>query len=218
MPSRPASLNLDIQDEERDIGDALLSSGSIPSSSRTFVGFQSGRTPRTTGLTPAHASSPNVSTRRTPSPDKTRPQGLRISGPSLPASLSRSTSLPRRVSERSTADISEIEREHDPQPGFSQLTVLPMGLDSAAVNRVQRWITGIALGMYSRLLLFVSAHRFDQVDFDIDQGPVVCAVYPSMALTASDVSNMYGYFSFTSNVDAAVLIQSLFVFSRFSSV
>lgn len=150
MPSRPTSLNLDIQDEERDIGDALLSSGSIPSSSRTFVGFQSGKTPRTTGLTPAHASSPNVSTRRTPSPDMTRPQGLKISGPSLPASLSRSISLPRRVSERSTADISEIEHGHDPQPGFSKLNVLPIGLDSAAVNRVQRWVTGIALGKYSR--------------------------------------------------------------------
>ncbi|KAF9500004.1 hypothetical protein BDN71DRAFT_1257282 [Pleurotus eryngii] len=173
MPSRPASLNLDIQDEERDIGDALLSSGSILSSNRTFVGFQSGRTPRTTGLTPAHASSPNVSTRRTPSPDMPCPQGLKISGSSLPASLSRSTSLPRRVSERSTADISDIEHEHDPQPGFSKLNVLPIGLDSAAVSRVQRWITGIAL-----------------VEFDIDLGPVLCAVYPSMALTASDVSNI----------------------------
>ncbi|KAF7424757.1 hypothetical protein PC9H_010068 [Pleurotus ostreatus] len=173
MPSRPASLNLDVQDEERDIGDALLSSASIPSSSRTFVGFQNGKTPRTTSLTPAHASSPNVSTRRTPSPDMTRPQGLKISGPSLPASLSRSISLPRRVSERSTADISEIEHGHDPQPGFPKLNVLPIGLDSAAVNRVQRWVTGIAV-----------------VDFDIDQGPVVCAVYPSMALTTSDVSNI----------------------------
>ncbi|KAF4571023.1 hypothetical protein EYR40_007507 [Pleurotus pulmonarius] len=173
MPSRPASLTLDFQDEERDIGDALLSSESIPSSSRTFVGFQSG-TPRTTGLTPAHASSPNVSTRRTPSPDNipTLPQGLKISGPSLPASLSRSSPLPRRVSERSTIDIGEIEHERDPQ-GFSKLNVLPIGLDSAAVKRVQRWITGIAL-----------------VDFDIDQGPVLCAVYPSMALTASDISNI----------------------------
>ncbi|KDQ24974.1 hypothetical protein PLEOSDRAFT_1047778 [Pleurotus ostreatus PC15] len=103
----------------------------------------------------------------------TRPQGLKISGPSLPASLSRSISLPRRVSERSTADISEIEHGHDPQPGFPKLNVLPIGLDSAAVNRVQRWVTGIAV-----------------VDFDIDQGPVVCAVYPSMALTTSDVSNI----------------------------
>jgi hypothetical protein len=92
-------------------------------------------------------------------------------------SLSRSQTLPR---------IFQLEKK--PRRRQSELDGLEVSNES--IEKIRRWIIGIAIGALNILILPVVSEGWISVDFDVDDGPVIDGIYPSSILLPSESENM----------------------------
>jgi hypothetical protein len=95
-----------------------------------------------------------------------------------PASLPRSQTLPR---------IFQLEKK--PRRRQSELDGLE--LSKVAIERMRRWIIGIAIGAYNTSHYTFADDGWISVDFDVDDGPVIDGIYPPSILLPAESENMF---------------------------
>ncbi|KAF9532638.1 hypothetical protein CPB83DRAFT_784718 [Crepidotus variabilis] len=173
-PNIPAKLNLDPPEYEEDIGD-LSPYAALPlttSTTSTTLGSSiSGFSPRSYREEDGHDSDipqsahDEYATIRTP---KKGAFGTQLHSPSSPSLVKPSPT--RRVSRSQTLPRGF---NTDKTPRKVQTEISALDIDLTAVTKMRRWILGIAV-----------------VEFDIDTGPTVDAVYPPLTLSPTELETL----------------------------